>query len=156
MRSSRLVRVGEFALSSEAFTDRGEIPRRHTCEGEDVSPALSWSDPPSGTRALALVVDDPDAPVGTFTHWLAWDIDLRAGGLAEGESAPAEGTNDFGSGGWNGPCPPRGHGRHRYFFRLYALDAKLDIGSGAARDELEQALADHVLETAELVGTYER
>ena len=143
-------------MSSEAFTHRGEIPRRHTCEGEDVSPALSWSDPPPGARALALVVDDPDAPVGTFTHWLAWNIDPAAGGLAEGESAPAEGTNDFGVGGWSGPCPPRGHGAHRYFFRLQALDIEPEVRFGAAREELERALDGHVLATAELVGTYER
>jgi Raf kinase inhibitor-like YbhB/YbcL family protein len=148
--------VGEFALSSEAFTHRGEIPRRHTCEGEDVSPALSWSDPPPDTRALALIVDDPDAPVGTFTHWLAWNIDPAAGGLAEGESAPAEGTNDFGLGGWSGPCPPSGHGAHRYFFRLHALDTEPNVHFLAARDEVERALAGHVLATAELVGTYER
>jgi len=84
--------VGEFALRSEAFTHGNEIPRRYTCEGEDVSPALSWSNPPAGTRALALIVDDPDAPRGTFTHGLAWNIDPLAGGLGEGESAPAEGT----------------------------------------------------------------
>jgi Raf kinase inhibitor-like YbhB/YbcL family protein len=148
--------VGEFALSSEAFTHRGEIPRRHTCEGEDVSPALSWTDPPPGSRSLALVVDDPDAPVGTFTHWLAWNVDPAASGLAEGESAPSEGTNDFGTGGWSGPCPPRGHGRHRYFFRLHALDAELEVGLEAAREEVEQALAGHVVATAELIGTYER
>ena len=143
-------------MSSEAFAHRGEIPRRHTCEGEDVSPALSWSDPPPDTRALALIVDDPDAPVGTFTHWLAWNIDPGAGGLAEGESAPAEGTNDFALGGWSGPCPPRGHGAHRYFFRLHALDTEPDVRFRATRDELERALAGHVLATAELVGTYER
>ena len=84
--------MGEFALRSEAFPHGGEIPRRHTCDGEDVSPALSWSDLPAGTRALALIVDDPDAPVGTFTHWLAWDIDPLARGLTDGESAPAEGA----------------------------------------------------------------
>lgn len=148
--------MSEFALSAEAFTHRGEIPRRHTCEDEDVSPALSWTDPPSGTRALALIVDDPDAPVGKFTHWLAWNIDPLAGGLAEGESASAEGTNDFGTGGWSGPCPPRGHGRHRYFFRLHAVDAELEVGFRAGRRELERALAGHVLMTAELMGTFER
>ena len=152
----KLTHVGEFALSSEAFTHRGEIPRRHTCEGEDVSPALSWSDPPAGVRALALIVDDPDAPVGTFTHWLAWNIDPMAGGLDEGESAPAEGRNDFGIGGWSGPCPPPGRGAHRYFLRLHALDAKLDVGFRAERRELERALTGHVLGTAELMGTYER
>jgi Raf kinase inhibitor-like YbhB/YbcL family protein len=148
--------MGEFALRSEAFASGGGIPRRHTCDGEDVSPALSWSDPPAGTRALALVVDDPDAPVGTFTHWLAWNIGAAADGLAEGESAPAEGRNDFGTGGWSGPCPPPGHGAHRYFFRLHALDSELEVGFRAGRSELDQALSGHVLATAELMGTYER
>ena len=148
--------MAEFGLRSEAFAHGHEIPRRHTCDGEDVSPALSWSDPPAGTRALALIVDDPDAPVGTFTHWLAWDIDPLARGLREGESAPEEGRNDFGVGGWSGPCPPPGHGTHRYFFRLHALDAELDVGFRAGRRALDRALAGHVLVTAELIGTYER
>jgi Raf kinase inhibitor-like YbhB/YbcL family protein len=148
--------VAEFAFRSEAFAEGGEIPRRHTCDGDDLSPALSWSDPPPGTRALALIVDDPDAPVGTFTHWLGWNIDPQAGGLTEGESAPVEGRNDFGRGGWGGPCPPRGHGPHRYFFRLHALDAVLYVGAGVERRELESALSGHVLATAELMGTYER
>jgi Raf kinase inhibitor-like YbhB/YbcL family protein len=151
-----LTGVSEFALTSEAFTQRGQIPRRYTCEGVDVSPALSWSDPPPGARTLALVVDDPDAPIGTFTHWLAWNIDPSAGGLAEGESAPAEGRNDFGAGGWSGPCPPREHGAHRYVFRLHALDATLDVALGAGRDEVEDALEGHVLATAELIGMFER
>ena len=146
----------EFTLSSAAFAHGDEIPRRHTCEGEDISPALSWSDPPTGTRALALIVDDPDAPRGTFTHWVAWNIDPIAGGLGEGQSAPAEGRNDFGTAGWSGPCPPPGHGAHRYFFRLHALDAEVDIGFSAGRRELERAIAGHVLTTAELMGRYER
>jgi Raf kinase inhibitor-like YbhB/YbcL family protein len=148
--------VAEFTLRSEAFTHGNKIPRRHTCEGEDVSPTLSWSDPPAGTRALALIVDDPDAPRGTFTHWLAWNIDPLAGGLGEGESAPAEGRNDFGTAGWSGPCPPPGDGPHRYFFRLYALDAELELGFHAGRREFERALAGDVLMTAELMGTFER
>jgi Raf kinase inhibitor-like YbhB/YbcL family protein len=105
---------------------------------------------------LALIVDDPDAPVGTFTHWVAWNVDPVVGRLEEGGSPPAQGRNDFGTGGWSGPCPPPGHGAHRYFFRLHALDARLDIGLGAARRELERALSGHVLATAELIGTYER
>ena len=154
--TTKLAHVSEFALTSEAFTHLGEIPRRHTCEGDDVSPALAWSDPPAGTRTLALIVDDPDAPVGTFTHWLAWNIDASAGGLAEGESAPAEGSNDFGVGGWSGPCPPPAHGAHRYFFRLHALDRTLDVAFRADRRDVEQALQGHVLATAELIGTFER
>lgn len=143
-------------ITSEAFGEGETIPRRHTCEGEDLSPALSWSGAPEGTRSLALVVDDPDAPVGTFTHWLAWGIDPGAGGLDEGEAAPREGSNDFGEVGYRGPCPPPGHGRHRYFFRLHALDTELELESGAGREELEGALEGHVLETAELMGGYER
>jgi hypothetical protein len=148
--------VGDFALTSNAFGHGDEIPRRHTCEGQDVSPSLSWSDPPAGSRALALVVDDPDAPVGTFTHWLAANINPRAGGLAEGESVAVEGRNDFGTTGWRGPCPPPGHGLHRYFFRLHALDAPIDVGFRSGRQAFDEALAGHVLATAELVGTYER
>ena len=156
IEGTKLAHVSEFALSSEAFTHGDEMPRQYTCEGEDVSPALTWSDPPPATRSLALVVDDPDAPIGTFTHWLAWNIDPSAGGLAEGASPPAEGTNDFGARGWNGPCPPHGHGPHRYFFRLHAVDTELELGSSAGRDDLERALGGHVLATAELMGTYER
>jgi Raf kinase inhibitor-like YbhB/YbcL family protein len=148
--------VGGFALTSNAFGHGEEIPHRHTCEGEDVSPALSWSDPPPGTRAFALVVDDPDAPVGTFTHWLAANIDPETNGLAEGESAPVEGRNDFGRAAWSGPCPPPGHGTHRYFFRLHALDAPLALSVRSGRREFDQAVAGHVLATAELMGTYER
>jgi Raf kinase inhibitor-like YbhB/YbcL family protein len=148
--------VSDFALTSNAFGHGDAIPRHHACEGEDVSPALSWSDPPAGTRALSLVVDDPDAPVGTFTHWLATNIDPESGGLAEGESGPVEGLNDFGLAGWSGPCPPPGHGAHRYFFRLHALDAPLEVGFRSGRQEFDRALAGHVLATAELMGTYER
>jgi Raf kinase inhibitor-like YbhB/YbcL family protein len=105
---------------------------------------------------LALIVDDPDAPGGVFTHWVAWGLDPGAEGLDEGESAPHEGQNDFGASGYRGPCPPPGDGRHRYVFRLYALDEEPELASGAAKAELEQAVNRHVLTTAELVGTYER
>ncbi|MGH3016513.1 MAG: YbhB/YbcL family Raf kinase inhibitor-like protein, partial [Gaiellaceae bacterium] len=112
--------MGEFELTSEAFASGQPIPQKYSCEGEDVSPPLAWSGVPEGTASLALVVDDPDAQGGTFTHWLAWGIDPAAGGLGEGEGAPVEGQNDFGQAGWRGPCPPPGHGPHRYFFRLHA------------------------------------
>jgi Raf kinase inhibitor-like YbhB/YbcL family protein len=148
--------VADFTLSSGAFEEGGAIPRRHTCEGEDLSPPLAWSGEPEGTRSLALVVDDPDAPGRTFLHWLAWGLAPEAGGLGEGEAAPAEGTNAFGSTGYRGPCPPPGHGPHRYFFRLRALDAAVEVQAGAGRDELEGAIRDHLLGSAELMGTYER
>jgi Raf kinase inhibitor-like YbhB/YbcL family protein len=148
--------VGEFSLTSASFKAGTTIPRRHTCEGEDLSPPLAWSEPPAGTRSLALIVDDPDAPVGTFTHWLAGGIDPGARALPESEGAPVEGRNDFGVVGYRGPCPPPGHGRHRYVFRLHALEAELDLRPGAGAAELERALAGRVLATAELVGLYER
>jgi Raf kinase inhibitor-like YbhB/YbcL family protein len=148
--------MAEFALESSAFEHAQAIPSRHSCEGEDVSPPLRWSNVPEGTRSLALLVDDPDAPGGVFTHWIAWGLDPAAEGLDEGESAPREGQNDFGTSGYRGPCPPPGHGRHRYVFRLYALDADPEVAVGAAKAELEQAIEGHVLTMAELVGSYER
>jgi Raf kinase inhibitor-like YbhB/YbcL family protein len=148
--------MAEFALESSAFENAQAIPSRHSCEGEDLSPRLRWSNVPEGTRSLALVVDDPDAPGGVFTHWIAWGLDPAAEGLGEGEPAPREGQNDFGTSGYRGPCPPPGHGRHRYVFRLYALDAEPELAAGAPKVALEQAVAGHVLTMAELVGTYER
>jgi Raf kinase inhibitor-like YbhB/YbcL family protein len=143
-------------LSSSAFADGQPIPRRYSCAGEDLSPPLEWRAVPADAVSLALIVDDPDAPVGTFTHWLAWGINPDDGGLAEGERAPREGRNDFRKIGYRGPCPPRGHGSHRYFFRLYALAREPAVSSGASRRELERALKDNVLAVAELVGTHER
>jgi Raf kinase inhibitor-like YbhB/YbcL family protein len=148
--------VAEFELTSSAFQHGQPIPRKYTCEGEDVSSPLAWSGIPEGTVSLALVVDDPDAPSGTFTHWLAWGIDPTAGGLGEGEAAPVEGLNDFGQAGWRGPCPPPGHGPHRYFFRLHGLERELDLPAGPGKAEVERALEGRVLAVAELVGTYER
>jgi Raf kinase inhibitor-like YbhB/YbcL family protein len=143
-------------LSSSAFAAGQPIPRRYACAGEDVSPPLEWRAVPADAVSLALIVDDPDAPLGTFTHWLAWGINPDDGGLGEGERARREGRNDFREIGYRGPCPPRGHGPHRYFFRLYALARDPAVPPGASRRELERALTDNVLAVAELVGTYER
>jgi Raf kinase inhibitor-like YbhB/YbcL family protein len=143
-------------LTSSAFGDGEPIPRRHTCEGEDLSPPLTWTDAPEGTSALALIVDDPDAPRGTFTHWLAWGIDPAAGGLREGEAGPVEGRNDFGQTTYRGPCPPPGHGPHRYFFRLHALEQALELEPGAGKADLERALSAGSVAVAELMGMYER
>jgi Raf kinase inhibitor-like YbhB/YbcL family protein len=148
--------MADFALESTAFGHAQSIPSRHTCDGDDLSPSLRWADVPEQTRSLALVVDDPDAPSGVFTHWVAWGLDPVTGGFGEGEVAPSEGRNDFGTVGYRGPCPPPGHGRHRYVFRLYALDRELELEPGAAKTDLERAIEGHVLTTAELVGTYER
>jgi len=131
------------------------IPRRRTCEGEGLSPEFAWTAPPAGVRSFAFIVDDADAPVRTFS-WRGGS-DPASVGLREGERTPVEGRNDFGSRGWGGPCPPPGHGPHRYVFRLYALDAELGhLSVGARRRDVEQALANHVLGVAELVGTYQR
>lgn len=152
-------------LRSPAFESQGTIPPRFTCDGEDASPALAWDGVPAAARSLALVVDDPDAPdpaapTRVFVHWVLYDIPPDAGGLpgsAVRDQLPSgarEGTNDWNRRGYGGPCPPVG--RHRYFFKLYALDVTLgDLGAGR-KPEVEHAMRDHLLETAELVGTYER
>jgi Raf kinase inhibitor-like YbhB/YbcL family protein len=147
--------VADFELTSTAFENGQPIPRRYTCEGEDLSPPLMWSGAPEDAHSLALACDDPDAPGGTFTHWLGWRIDPAMGGVAEGESAPSEGENDFGSTGYRGPCPPPGDGAHRYFFRLYALAEEPDLPPGAGKADFERAIAG-ALGAAELIGTYER
>lgn len=143
-----------------AFDENGPIPARHTGEAEDLSPAVAWCDLPDGTRSLALIVDDPDAPAGTWTHWLLWDIPAREPGLPEGVLPGAVGTsglNDFGNEGYGGPMPPKGHGPHRYFFKLYALDtSKLMLHHGAKRWDLEKALRGHVIAETQFVGRYER
>lgn len=143
-------------LTSTAFQDGGVIPTRHTCDGEDLSPPLAWAALPDGTASLALLVDDPDAPGGTFTHWVAWGLDPTTGSHAEGRAAPVEGRNGFGGEGYRGPCPPRGDGPHRYVFRLYALDAPLVLDCGADRGTFQDALAGHVLGSCELTGTFGR
>jgi hypothetical protein len=148
--------MASFTVTSTAFQPGQPIPARYTCEGDDVSPPLAWSDVPAGARSLALIVDDPDAPGGRFTHWVAWGLDSQAGGLGEGQAAPAEGRNDFGSVGYRGPCPPPGHGPHRYVFRLFALGDALELTAGAARPELDSAIGGSALAVAELAGTYER
>lgn len=151
-------------IRSPAFAHEGEIPRRHTCDGEDLSPPLAWSGAPAGTASLALIVDDPDAPDPaapkmTWVHWVVADLPADGTGLAEGASGtlPAgarEGRNDWRRTGWGGPCPPVG--RHRYFFKLYALDTRLPHLAAPTKAELERAIEGHVLARAELVGTYRR
>jgi Raf kinase inhibitor-like YbhB/YbcL family protein len=147
-----------FTLTVSAFDTGGLIPAKFTCEGANVSPESRWSDAPAGAKSFALIVDDPDAPVGTFTHWLLFDIPADRTNLAEGEkSIGMAGKNDFGHAGYGGPCPPRGHGPHRYFFTLYALDiASLQLRGGAARRDVEAALRGHVLAEAQSMGRYER
>ena len=154
-----------FEITSPSFAAMGEIPRRHTCEGEDVSPELRWSGVPEGTRSLVLIVDDPDAPDPaaprmTWVHWVLYDIPTDAGGLAEAVAVselPAgtrQGRNDWKRTGYGGPCPPIG--RHRYFHKLYALSEPLgDLGE-PRKAEVERAMQGKVLGQAELVGTYQK
>ncbi len=149
-----------FKLSSPAFPDGGAVPKLHTCEGADLSPALEWSGEPGGTGSFALIVDDPDAPVGTWNHWLLWDLPASTHALPQGfkaGQAGESGTNDFGKPGYGGPCPPKGHGPHRYFFKLYAVKVpSLGLRRGAKRAELDRALQGRTLAEAQWMGRYER
>lgn len=150
-----------FALKSPAFENGGLIPREHTCDGKDVSPALFWTGVPQNAATLALIVDDPDAPRKTFVHWVLYDVPATATGVAQGVAAAptlplggTHGVNDFGNLGYGGPCPPSG--THHYAFTLYALDARLGLKSRATKDEVLRATQGHVLAQARLVGEYAR
>jgi Raf kinase inhibitor-like YbhB/YbcL family protein len=146
--------VSAFTLTSPSFTHENDIPVEHTCDGADTPPALEVSVAPEGSRSFALIMDDPDAPGGTFTHWLAYDIPAGAGrlGVQSGNSL----KNSFGRAGYGGPCPPRGHGPHRYYIKVYAVDVPSLGLKGRSRDDLEDALRDHTLAMATLMGRYER
>lgn len=148
-------------LESPTFTDNGMIPSLHTCDGQDLSPPLSWDSPPVGTQSLALIVDDPDAPGQIFVHWVLYDLPPEIQQLPQGAGnqdrltgGGTQGKNDFGNLGYGGPCPPSGI--HRYFFRLYALDRELELKPGATKAQLEAAMSGHILGTAELMGRYAR
>jgi len=149
-------------LTSTAFDAGADIPGKFTCDGANRSPALSWTDPPEGTRSFALVVEDPDAPRGTWVHWVLYDLPPGERGLPEGvpparrlPSSARQGTNDFKEIGYGGPCPPPGPA-HRYFFRLYALDTLLGLKEGATRAAVDRAMRGRVLAEAELTGRYAR
>ena len=148
-------------ITSQAFEAGGMIPAKYTCDGPDLSPPLRWADPPAGTQSYALIADDPDAPVGTWVHWVLWNIPAEASGLEENLSKSAslpngakQGTTDFRRIGYGGPCPPSG--THRYFFKLYALDTMLELPSSTTKRDLEGAMQGHILGQAELVGKYQR
>lgn len=153
------------SLASPSFGQMGVIPRLHTCDGEDLAPALQWTGVPAAIRSFVLIVDDPDAPdpaapTRTYVHWVLYDLPASATGLRTGATTAAlpagtrEGLNDWNRTGYGGPCPPVG--RHRYFFKLSALDAMLGDLGGATKADVERAMHGHVIQTAELVGTYER
>ena len=143
-------------LTSTAFDDGRGIPEKYSCDGESVSPPLAWSTPPEGTRSLALIVHDPDAPSGDFTHWLAWNIDPQSRGLDEGAPAPAEGANGRGQNRWQGPCPPPGNPPHHYVFTLTALSRPLGLGAGATAPQVKVAMSGLIVGQAVLIGRFGR
>lgn len=152
----------KWSLSTSAFADQQSIPKLHTADGKDISPPLAWTTAPAKTKSFAIVVDDPDAPAGTWVHWVIWDIPVRDLGLnadvkraATLKDGSRQGKNSFGKIGWNGPSPPPGK-LHHYIFKLYALDSYLDLKAGATKEELLQAMEKHVLAQAKLTGTYRR
>lgn len=151
-----------FSLSSSSFQNGSDIPKQFTCSGADISPGLKWSNPPAGTKTFALIADDPDAPAGTWTHWLVYDLPPQTAALQENlpktddiPSGGKQGRNDFRKIGYGGPCPPPGK-PHRYFFKLYALDEVLNLKPAEDRRQLEQAMKGHVLGQAELMGKFDR
>jgi Raf kinase inhibitor-like YbhB/YbcL family protein len=143
-----------FAITSPAFDEGASVPKQFTCDGSDTPPPIELSDPPQNTRSYAVIMDDPDAPKGTFTHWLAYDIPAGTSDLQSNTGKTLR--NSFGRNGYGGPCPPPGHGPHRYFFTVYAVDVPLLPLSGKTRQDLEKALENHTLASARLMGRYER
>lgn len=149
-------------LESRVFKNGTPIPAKYTCNGQDISPPLEWKNVPAGTKSFALICDDPDAPMGTWVHWVLYDIPGTKKSLQEDVSktarqsdGSAQGITDFGRAGYGGPCPPPG-AAHRYFFRLYALDSRLNLREGLTKDALLNAIEGHVIEKAELVGKFKR
>jgi len=150
-------------LRTKAFEDGGEIPRKYTCEGDDVSPDLSWTNYPAGTKTFALIMEDPDAPVGIFTHWIIYNIPLNVTSLNEGIEKKAnlingikQGKNDFGKFGYNGPCPPIGHGYHRYYFKLFALSTEQKFKEGLKREQFYGEIEKYIVGKTEIMGKFKR
>jgi len=151
----------EIKITSSAFENGGLIPARHTCDGEDISPPLQWDGVPEGARSIALICDDPDAPMGTFVHWVLFNLPAATRELTEDVPADKtlpngarQGIADFGRIGYGGPCPPSG--THRYFFKIYALDMELALKAGAGKRELLKAMEGHILGQGQLIGKYKR
>ncbi len=151
-----------FQISSTAFSEGGMIPKKFTCDGPDVSPQLSWKDAPAATQSFALIMDDPDAPVGTWVHWVLYNLPANTKELPEGvekqeqlAGGGLQGRNDFRKVGYGGPCPPTGN-PHRYYFKLYALDAKVDLKAGVTKADAERAMKGHILGQTQVMGRYGR
>jgi Raf kinase inhibitor-like YbhB/YbcL family protein len=151
-----LKKMTTLTITCQAFTHGEAIPARFTCDGKDVNPALEWGAPPTGSRSLALIMDDPDAPVGTWVHWVVWNIQPNTKQIKE-NSVPdgaLQGLNSWKRNSYGGPCPPSG--THRYFFKLYALDMTLDLPATATKADLEKVIKGHILAQGEIMGTYRR
>ncbi len=152
----------KFSLAANAFSEGASVPTEYTCNGQDISPLLTWTEPPTGTRSFALIADDPDAPAGTWVHWVVYNLPASARRLPQAipkspelEGGGSQGANDFGKTGYNGPCPPPGK-PHRYYFNLYALDAKVALPPGASKSALETAMKGHILAQARIMSHYGR
>jgi len=149
--------LARLSLTSDAFQDGHPIPDRFSCDGANQSPALKWDEPPAGTKSFALVIDDPDAPSGTFRHWGAYDIPASTRSIASGQRVGTEVNNDKGTPGYTGPCPPKGHGVHHYHFRLFALDVdRLALSPNPKVADVENEASKHAIAQGELIGTFER
>jgi len=147
--------AAKMKITSSVFQQGGNIPSRFSCDGANTNPPLQISDVPPEAKSLVLIVDDPDAPSGLFTHWAVWNISPQIITIAEGSTPNGvQGTNDFGKSGYGGPCPPSG--THRYYFKIFALDRELDLPSGAKRSQLDAAMKGHVIAQGELMGRYAR
>ena len=151
----------EITVTSSAFAEGGLIPSKYTCDGEDISPPLEWDSVPDGTKSVALICDDPDAPMGTFVHWVLYNLPADTRELPENmpcdgvlPDGARQGTTDFGRAGYGGPCPPGG--THRYFFKLYALDTLIDLPPGVRKAHLVRAIEGHILAKGQLMGRYKR
>lgn len=152
----------ELTVTSSAFNNNASIPDKYTCKGTDISPPLSWTSVPEGTRSIAVICDDPDAPGGDWVHWVLFNLPPDVTGLPEGTNTDArlsngavQGITDFGSNGYRGPCPPPGR-PHRYFFKVYALDTILSLDTGARKTDVEQAMQGHTLGEGKVIGLYQR
>jgi Raf kinase inhibitor-like YbhB/YbcL family protein len=146
---------GKMKISSSAFKNGANIPSQFTCDGSDKNPTLQIEGIPAGAKTLALIVDDPDAPSGLFTHWLVWNIPPQTSSVAEGVPPKGvQGTNDFGKSAYGGPCPPSG--THRYFFKIFALDREVDLPAAAKRKDVDAKISGHVIAQGELMGRYSK
>lgn len=149
-------KMNQFSLESSAFSNNGNIPKLYTCDGKDINPPLTIRNVPAGAKSLVLIVDDPDAPAGTWVHWVMWNIDTSTKDIAENSvpSGAMQGRNDFKKTSYGGPCPPSG--THRYFFKAYALDTPLNLKDNATKQDVEKAMKGHVVAEAQVIGLYKR